>query len=302
MKCEKCGEEIKGYWEFCNYCGNKLNKKKKKILVVEIKDILGYKIEIDNKIFKASGSNSTTIQIELEDKEYNVRFSALSGNNIKKLDFKNKNIYKIFIKSITDMNIKSIDEKIDETKFTYQDFITTNKIKNYLLVDEIHKYICIPHISFWDNRTIEMKKSKFYSFSKILSVELQRDGKCVASYTRGGLGSAIVGNVLFGPIGAIVGANTGTKKTKYDNQTEFSIIIKLKNISEPCVQIKIKYDEKIANEIVAVIEIILEQKNEAKQNKENDKFEEIKKFKELYDLGIITQDEFENKKKELLKI
>lgn len=31
-----------------------------------------------------------------------------------------------------------------------------------------------------------------------------------------------------------------------------------------------------------------------------DKFEEIKKYKELLDLGIITQSEFDKKKKELL--
>ena len=35
-------------------------------------------------------------------------------------------------------------------------------------------------------------------------------------------------------------------------------------------------------------------------NDKNDKFEEIKKYKELLDSGIITQEEFEQKKKELL--
>ena len=32
----------------------------------------------------------------------------------------------------------------------------------------------------------------------------------------------------------------------------------------------------------------------------SDPYEELKKAKELYDLGIITQDEFEEKKKQLL--
>lgn len=35
---------------------------------------------------------------------------------------------------------------------------------------------------------------------------------------------------------------------------------------------------------------------------ENDNIEEIKKYKELLDSGIITQEEFEKKKKELLNI
>lgn len=35
---------------------------------------------------------------------------------------------------------------------------------------------------------------------------------------------------------------------------------------------------------------------------EKDKFEEIKKYKELLDMGIVTQDEFDIKKKQLLEI
>lgn len=41
------------------------------------------------------------------------------------------------------------------------------------------------------------------------------------------------------------------------------------------------------------------QNKEAQSNNGLDKFEEIKKYKELLDVGIITQKEFESKKKEL---
>lgn len=41
-------------------------------------------------------------------------------------------------------------------------------------------------------------------------------------------------------------------------------------------------------------------KTESKSESENDSFEQIKKFKELLDMGVITQDEFDKKKSELL--
>ena len=41
---------------------------------------------------------------------------------------------------------------------------------------------------------------------------------------------------------------------------------------------------------------------EKPQPQKDDKFEEIVKFKDLLDRGIITQDEFERKKKELLNL
>ena len=42
--------------------------------------------------------------------------------------------------------------------------------------------------------------------------------------------------------------------------------------------------------------------NKEKEVKNDDKFEEIKKYKDLYDNGIITKEEFEKKKKELLNL
>ena len=45
---------------------------------------------------------------------------------------------------------------------------------------------------------------------------------------------------------------------------------------------------------------ILENSKIQKTDRQSDKFEEIKKYKELLDMGIITQEEFDAKKKELL--
>lgn len=47
-----------------------------------------------------------------------------------------------------------------------------------------------------------------YSFDKILQFELLEDGKTIAE---GGLGSALAGGLLFGGVGAMVGASVGSK-------------------------------------------------------------------------------------------
>lgn len=38
------------------------------------------------------------------------------------------------------------------------------------------------------------------------------------------------------------------------------------------------------------------------EKKEEDPYEQIKKLKELLDMGIISQEEFDSKKKEILKL
>lgn len=47
-----------------------------------------------------------------------------------------------------------------------------------------------------------------YSFDEILQFELLEDGKTIAE---GGLGSALAGGLLFGGVGAMVGASVGSK-------------------------------------------------------------------------------------------
>jgi len=66
-----------------------------------------------------------------------------------------------------------------------------------------------------------------------------------------------------------------------------------------------------AEEVAATLAIICQFESKIEENdkfelesdknvSQLDKFDEIKKYKELLDIGIITQEEFENKKKNLL--
>lgn len=160
-----------------------------------------------------------------------------------------------------------------------QEFLITKRIKDYMYIDEKHKIICIPKISFWNGK-FKPKKSKFYEFSQISNVELQVDGKVVSSVTRGGLGSAITGGILFGGAGVVLGAITGKRTTDYHNKNTFFIVIQLNDINEPCIQIEV-YDRKLANEIISIMKIILEQKNDIVDNNIDSINKDVKDSEEL---------------------
>ncbi len=179
-------------------------------------------------------------------------------------------------------------------------FTTTREIGNYLKVDENNKQWYVPG------------NSKIHSYDDVLDYELLEDGGSIA---KGGLGRAVVGNVLFGGVGAIVGGVTGTKKSK-PTCTSLKVKITLNDMATPTEYINLittetkkssslyQVCEKQAQEIMAVFQVMCEQNKSAStvpaQTQEISSADEIKKYKELLDSGIITQEEFELKKKQLL--
>ena len=67
--------------------------------------------------------------------------------------------------------------------------------------------------------------------------------------------------------------------------------------------ISIPFPRKHRNNLAKVIKKVKERKNApVSLPKENDPYEEVKKLKELLDMGIVTEEEFETKKKELLNL
>ena len=61
---------------------------------------------------------------------------------------------------------------------------------------------------------------------------------------------------------------------------------------------------KMCDEDLAKLEIITkkEENNIPQENNTNDPIEEVKRLKELLDMGILFQEEFDKKKKELLNL
>ena len=132
--------------------------------------------------------------------------------------------------------------------------------------------------------------------------------------TKGGFGKAIIGGAVFGLAGAIAG---GTSKKSKQVCTKLEIKITTKNIDDPVIYLNLintefkkdgliyKTASKSVQNILSKFQIIVNQLEKEKgvsvENNSNiSAADEIKKFKELLDSGVISQEEFDVKKKQLL--
>ena len=179
-----------------------------------------------------------------------------------------------------------------------------------------------------DRMTVSTKELKFQimqdkKFSKIISgadikeYEIKVNNELIiTSNTKNkkGVGKAVVGGLLFGGVGAIAGAAAANSKAKTsETQKEvqhYTLALKVNDIIKPSFTIELS-NLSVAEEVSAtllllsdkntedVIEEDTEDKNVDNNKIASNKFEEIKNFKELLDAGIITQEEFDQKKKEL---
>ena len=170
------------------------------------------------------------------------------------------------------------------------------------------------------------KQYEFLRIEDIISIDVIENGNTVAS---GGLGNAIVGGMLFGSIGALVGAVAGNRKNN-EICTYLAIKITINDLNNPVETITFidgsevdktssTYRNSISNlqKYISFFNVLLEREKKKKDKKTlavvNENFEEkhnkkdlgnslenIKKLKELLDMGAITQEEFDMKKKELL--
>lgn len=219
--------------------------------------------------------------------------------------------FKTPIAAKTLSNIKNDIIKQEDYKKQLSEFTVTKRVGTLIEFDEEKRLWIIP-----DGFRGSKKKPRIYSFDDIVEYELLEDGNTI---TKGGLGRAVVGGVLFGGVGAIVGGVTGGKKsnsvvnslkikiTINDFQTPaiFINLITTKTKSSSSVY-KMAYEQ--AQQILSVFAIIQKQ-NESVQNDINNTesnnltfsaADEILKFKSLLDQGIITKEEFDEKKKQLL--
>ena len=162
----------------------------------------------------------------------------------------------------------------------------------------------------WTYIANKKKTPDLFSFDDIISYEYLEDG---ATITKGGLGTAAAGGLLFGGAGAIVGSNWGKKQKGVINKMSIRISTRLVDI--PNIEIVVLNTEakkggflatsskKEAMEILSLLDQITQSTEPpAETNPPFSAADEIKKFKNLLDEGIITQEEFEEKKKQLLGI
>ncbi len=214
------------------------------------------------------------------------------------------------VRTMSAEDIKNIiaKKKVDADKL--MSFNITKEIGAYLKVDENRKEWYIP-----DGFLGKTKNPRIHSYDDVLDFELLEDGGSIA---KGGLGRAVAGGLLFGGVGAVVGGVTGKKKSK-QTCTSLKIKITLNDMTTPTEYINLittetkkssfiyQTCEKQAQEILSLFQVMCEQNKNAQEELQSNSViqeissaDEIKKYKTLLDDGIITQEEFDAKKKQLL--
>lgn len=179
-----------------------------------------------------------------------------------------------------------------EEELKNRNFISAKSIEKYsklINFDSKHKKIAFCNYSHIDYSIF------IINYSEILDCEVLKNGKVVQ---KGGINRALVGGIVGGGVGAIVGSNT----RKIENTTEYSVRIITSNFEKPTLILEFGSDETKAGELYGTIIGIMENsKKIEKSEKSNiDNFEQLKKLSELKEKNIITNEEFELKKKELL--
>jgi len=214
---------------------------------------------------------------------------ALCGNN--------RNTFKKLENTTTAEILEEI-EKEKQADLDIANFVGTRGVGKLIKFDDNAKKILFP-------KTL-LTKARIYNYSDLLGYEILEDGNTV---TKGG---------LFGGIGAVVGGLTGGKKSK-EVVRSLKVKIVLDNKIVPAEYIELLKTEfkkdgfvyrgakKEAEDIVAILASISAENEKNKESNNtpivnNDPITEIKRYKELLDGGIITQEEFDKKKQELLNL
>ncbi len=161
-----------------------------------------------------------------------------------------------------------------------------------------------------------------YPFDSLVDVELLDNGE--TKIDGNSLLGAAIGGIAFGGIGALIGANAPDKKLK-EQCKNLSIKVTFNSFQEPVRYITLvaesgacgrnmKRDSfgfkmlySFAQEVLSLLGIVLQQNKSAKQsqqlaasNSTSDTVEALKKLAELKECGVLTELEFQEKKKELL--
>lgn len=204
------------------------------------------------------------------------------------------------------INLDQVKRATEERKVEVElkkEFIQTQSAGDYIQFDDIHNFAIVG----------KGDHERLFRYENILNFDLlENDSVSVSS---GGIGRAAVGGALFGSTGAIVGGVTGKKKT-IGKCTSLKLKITLKNTCRPVLYIPFIQAETKKNGVVynaameaaqvcmSMLQLACDKVNQPIQGQSVaapvSAADEIMKFKNLLDAGIITQEEFNVKKKQLL--
>ncbi len=208
----------------------------------------------------------------------------------------------------TPESIKAHIEYRRKNKETFSNFNTTYEIKAgsmYFRADA--------NLKLWYYSSEKKPKNPpLFKYGEIVEYEFSEDGETI---TKGGLGRAVAGGLLFGAAGAVVGGATGKRKSKQEI-TSMAIRVAISNPYHTGLTVELipagtKYKtnsftynafKQTANDLMSFLGSLKAQAEatSAPSGSSNDVVEQIEKLSALRDKGILSEEEFQAKKQELL--
>ena len=196
-----------------------------------------------------------------------------------------------------------------ENHKVFQDFTVTSEVKaglHILRMDAFQKLWYVSKQANPANPTI-------FRFDELAKFELLQDGDSVCG---GGIGLSLVGGALFGSAGAVAGAVAGGKKTK-KILNSLEVVITTSRPYRTCLRLNLlphgsscksgsmiyKQCMKEATDVMSLLNAICEggDKEPSVAEPTRDVADTLLKYKSLLDSGVLTEEEFNRKKKELLQ-
>nr|DAM51805.1 MAG TPA: Short C-terminal domain [Caudoviricetes sp.] len=161
----------------------------------------------------------------------------------------------------------------------------------FVSIDKINRLFCFGH------RGGDKGPRMIYSFDEVAGYESDSPDDLTVTETKGGIGRAVIGAAIAGPVGAIVGASTAkteTRKGRSKENVSINFVLPLGESSLPTTV----YPGGMTTFLKSCKDS--QEKPQATAPAASSTADELLKFKRLLDMGAITEAEYNAKKAQLL--
>ena len=262
--------------------------------------------------------------VRLEDNEHLFVKSSITKENLNlehlewiklgEVNSQGRGTFIIVTDDTTPFQIVFKKNQYDEMKELYEILLPYTK---RLLFEKENNKLTILNKGNLDKKVRPMNKLNIsppydsISFTDINSYQIVCDKQVINNDM---LKNTASGKYIAGGVGSLIGALSSLNNGEYISNLQ--IKLNLNNFDKPCVYVNYitrntKTNSEMAKDLIkmcdedlAKLEIITkkEENNIPQENNTNDPIEEVKRLKELLDMGILFQEEFDKKKKELLNL
>lgn len=161
----------------------------------------------------------------------------------------------------------------------------------FVSIDNPNRLFCIGH------RSGDKGPRMIYSFDEVAGYESDAPDDLTVTETKGGIGRAVIGAAVAGPVGAIVGAATAkteTRKGRSKENVSIRFVLPLGESSLPTAV--------YPGGMTAFLKSckVRQEKPQVAAPAASNVADELLKFKQLLDMGAITEAEYNAKKAQLL--